>query len=569
MLPPQTLPVQIVSLCDHPMPKVRSRALHALAVHLHPQALPRLIAALDDRDWMARRSAIGGLAVLGDDEALARLEQLLDDSGEMVRAEAVTELAHTRAWQVTDQALGDKSHRVREALAASLAGRRDSTVSAIAEKLIADRAVTVQAAMLTATRGWPNSLAGDVLISGLTSRGGATRHGCRDELLRRWPTAQTLILDVESTLSESTQSEVAVADLRRRWHAEFGDTPPLAQATDTTAGPPLSPQLLRDADALLSRWVAAEQRGEPLEPTQAAWTSLATGPLVVEALGRLVSEHGRTIPNGLYEHVLPRLDSTFEVLSHMTSSDLNERRAAAGELRDRARTQPLSPLVVARLRQVLVYERDALVWQAVLIAIQSDHDQDAMTLASVALGHDQAMIRSQACQHITAAANSEYAHLLVDAITDTDQSVRRAALRGLAFPRSVDDVTPLLRFLADTDVTMRFEAARTLTIIGSPEGFSALERMAHHDDANVRRMVAELMGELAQSRFTATLVQMLDDESRVQRSALASLPSCAGDATPADIHDRGNSQSARVGIWQDWWAKSQPSGDGSLRAARR
>ena len=583
--PGQTLPVQIVSLCDHPRPKVRLRAIRALAVHHHRQAMPRLIAGLADRDWIVRRSAIASLALLGDDEAIGQLEQLLHDPGEIVRAEAVTALAHTSAWQLTAQALGDESRRVREALAASLAERRDSAAHSLAEQLVTDRAVTVQAAVLAATHDWPHNMAGDVLIGGLTSQAAATRHGCRDELLRRWPAAQALILDVESTLSGSHRSESALTDLRKRWHAEFGDAHALAQkavpAQDagTATNMSVSPELLRDVDALLSRYVAAERRGERDEPSLAAWTSLATAPHLLDALGLLVSEHGRTVPDALYDDVLPRLDSTFEVLGHIESNDPQQRRVAAGELRDRAATEPLSPLVVARLRQILVYERDALVWQAVLRAIGGDHYDHAMTLASVALGHDQPMIRRQACEHIAAAANASYAHLLVDALSDTDQSVRRAALRGLAFPRAVDDVTPLLRFMADTDVTMRFEAARTMTIIGSSAGLAALERMAYHNDANVRRMVAEAMGELAQPVFTATLVAMLDDETRVQRTALASLPACVGDATPAQVHDRGNSQAALVDIWQDWWAESRhsfqnaayerASFQGSLRAARR
>jgi hypothetical protein len=418
-------------------------------------------------------------------------------------------------------------------------------------------------------------MVGNVLITALTSRAGGTRRTSRDELLSRWPAAEASVLAVASMHADAVQSQAAAADLRRRWLADFGAAPTFAQdgteasSLEGASSTTVSPQLLRGAESQLDRWSEAEGRGESLEPLVSAWTSLADGPQVVAALEALVNEQRRELPDGLYELVLPRLDTTFELVAHFESSDTNKRRAAAGELRARAAARALSPLVVTRLSRALVYERDALVWQGVLSAIEGRRSDAAVTLASVALGHEQPMIRRQACEFFAATSDREHSYLLIDALTDPDQSVRRAALSGLAFPQSVDDVAPLVRFLADTDVTMRLEAARTLAVIGSSDGTAALRRMAYHEDANVRRRVAEVMGELARDAFVPSLVGMLDDESRVQRAALASLSECAGDSGPAEIHARGLGPVELAGIWQNWWQASGQRGYGALGAARR
>jgi len=102
---------------------VRRAAAEALGKLGDPQAVPALIQALGDSDSDVRAVAAEALGAIGDPQAVPALIQALGDSGWDVRraaAEALGKLGDPQAVPALIQALGDRSENVRFAAAWAL-----------------------------------------------------------------------------------------------------------------------------------------------------------------------------------------------------------------------------------------------------------------------------------------------------------------------------------------------------------------------------------------------------------------------------------------------------------------
>lgn len=75
----------IAALHDHPSPYVRGRVLAFLRHHDPEAALPRLLAALKDQDYIIRETAVDELDEMGTVEALPAIRPLLADPHPEVR----------------------------------------------------------------------------------------------------------------------------------------------------------------------------------------------------------------------------------------------------------------------------------------------------------------------------------------------------------------------------------------------------------------------------------------------------------------------------------------------------
>ncbi|MEZ6069804.1 MAG: hypothetical protein R3C10_05885 [Pirellulales bacterium] len=212
-----------------------------------------------------------------------------------------------------------------------------------------------------------------MLIAAVAGRTAQTRHAAREEMLLRLPETEPVVLQLDSLRPDSPQFAPTLSQLRTVWHERFASTAsnvnddPTAEAASaqSAAADTVSPQLLRDADALLARWVATPPQDASRARLLEEWSELARGSTVVAALEQLVSRHGRTVPADMYDSVLPRLDSTFDVLNQLGSVEVQQ-RARGAELRHRRKTatvaagrDPASPNVRLRTRRVGVAIRAA------------------------------------------------------------------------------------------------------------------------------------------------------------------------------------------------------------------
>ncbi len=165
--------------------------------------------------------------------------------------------------------------------------------------------------------------------------------------------------------------------------------------------------------------------------------------------------------------------------------------------------------------------------------------------------HPDARLRTQAISLLATSESDAAASVLVDALSDADESVQRVALAALGThtshrePRALDTVA---RVLSKTDAwSLRVLAAEALGRLGAPGGGSApsvaashLEQAALGDPyAMVREAALRALNAVdpPAARAVAQRLVASDPEPRVQESAKAILGT-ASPVTPADAAPR-------------------------------
>jgi HEAT repeat protein len=213
------------------------------------------------------------------------------------------------------------------------------------------------------------------------------------------------------------------------------------------------------------------------------------------------------------------------------AESVQDRRVAARELATQHSKSRLSDAALLRLRELLERETDALVWNDVLVLIESDGRVAAADLAAIAASHPQGDVRRRACGYFGEHPSPRAAEVLLNSLADEDASVVREAIRSLSKQPALSDLTPLTAILTSADSELRLEAAAALARLGSTQGIQALLRITHHPDPAIRRRAATALGD-AMSRSshqpiddalrqeaTAELTRLLDDQGGVRRAA--------------------------------------------------
>lgn len=136
------------------------------------------------------------------------------------------------------------------------------------------------------------------------------------------------------------------------------------------------------------------------------------------------------------------------------------------------------------------------------------------------------------------AGEPPYIALFVDNADDADAGVRAVSMRALANHGRPEHARVLIRGLGDTDRLVRWEAARGLQRLHSPEAVDPLLAMlgeAKEPDAAVRTEVATALGQYAEPRVVEALIAALDDPNlSVNLATQASLRTLTGQDLGAD-----------------------------------
>ena len=183
------LPDTVADLAADTDPRVRSEALFAVARRRHSRAKELLEGGLCDGDIHVRIAAIGAIGEWGDASARELILPLLDERSSMIRAAAVEALAKLGAESDVLAAAGDKSWRVRAAVAASLSEVHGSEAKEIAYRLLDDNSIEVQERLVTSAGNWPLAQGGPVLLSAMESDSPRTRKLAAERLASIWPSA--------------------------------------------------------------------------------------------------------------------------------------------------------------------------------------------------------------------------------------------------------------------------------------------------------------------------------------------------------------------------------------------
>lgn len=543
------LPAEVIDQRSHGDWRVRAAVLYLLGQHRPPRTHEYLEAALADYDWRVRAAAIAGLGLVGDEQTHRLLVELLADRSERIRAAAVDALAAAGQREKVLETAGDASWRVRCQVARALARWPEESSARVAQQLLADPSAEVQLAVVEALSAWPLERAGDLLLSAMDRPSLLTRQAAARSLAAQWPAAADFMPE-----APAERRREMLGELRRRLSAQLpgaGGTPPMGQAgagaSQTGAGSP-EPPATDAAVAAVWHLLAAED-----------YDALGRfGPALVPALERIVFEFHQPLPEPVYAEVLAPSEPVFAALEQLATGGLMERRRAAAQLAERAGKGPLPSLALERLVQLAAAERDVLVWQDALVVAASAGSQWAERLAYAGLSHPEPEVRRQACVLLADHPDPRHLRLLAPALEDRHPAVRLAAIRawGLSGRQAAIAPPAALRCLvASGSSAERFEAAVALARVGDPSGKAALERLSFDFDPDVRRRVAEVMGELGDAAFVPMLVRLLDDRASVARAALQSLPKVVGRDVAEQQAPPPADTTERIQRWRRWFER--------------
>jgi HEAT repeat protein len=495
---PGVLPAEVLDLRSDPDARVRAAVIELVAQVRPPQAREYVHSALQDNDLPVRVAAIAALGELGGTESQAALEKTLHTEGEVLRAAAVAALARIDAQQAVLDAAGDRSWRVRLAVAHALAHYPNPRAATLARRMLDDPSSGVQQAMIQAIAAWPLELAGPVLLEAMTRSSYLTRKTAAEQLASRWPAAQEFSVD-----GPLDRRAAILEQLRQRFRGEF----PSAQ--------------------------------------------------VMLTAGKATGDGACQPANYLAPLAVPERDAARAALDRLASSDALTRRRGARELADLSRRQALGSEVLSRLAPLGAKESDPLVWEDLLAAVATDGSQPATRLVYAAIAQPTAEIRRRACEHLAAYPEPQHATVLIAVLSDENDQVVMAAVRALRANGRLDDTSSLERLLTARNELVRLEAAATLTRLGHPAGLPALERLACSDDAVVRRQLATILGETTNPRVVPLLIRLLDDRPEIRRVALESLPKAAGSDIARSARQPAAGTSEQVALWKKWFEDQQ------------
>ncbi len=545
-----SLPEGFLALASDPDARVRAAALDVLVRQRHPEALASCSRATRDSDFQVRLAAIDGLGTLGDQASKTILrERLAEKLPPKIRGRIVAALATLGAHEELAKAAQDDAWQVRLAVAESVGEMSAQADAKLVAGLLDDSNRQVSQAMLQTVREWPLEQAGPPLLQALESEQEPVRKTIISELSTRWQPARQF-----SPVANQAARQQVLARLHKQWREDFSQ-PASAVGKQATAsaqptGQPFKAGMLDNVRHYL-KTAASPHASEELQRKYRA-ALLEMGPELMEVLEQEVRVRKQPLPKAVYTEVLPELSPVFAQVVQLSSDDVLVRREAADALAQQAQSGRLPVLAIERLAEVVIPETDPLVWRSVLTAIDSSDDLAARRLATAGLSHEASDVRRRSCVYLEHHPDPLAADALLGALTDADASVVLAALQAIGQYESLEHQLPIVRLLTSRDKMLRIAAGTTLVRLGNAEGHDALERAAQDEDARVRRLAVEAMGQTGDAHFIPVLMERLNDQLGVQRSALASLAQVHG----ADIGAGEDGESAnlaqQIRRWRKW-----------------
>ncbi|HVA49429.1 MAG TPA: HEAT repeat domain-containing protein [Pirellulales bacterium] len=546
------LPEAAADLRTDPDHRVRAATLGAMAARHHPFALDAARGGLTDYRLEVRLAAVAALGQIGGKEAQQALEGLERES-EVIRAAAVGALAKLGARDRVWAAAESPSWHVRQSVAAALVHWPDAGGALLARRLLADASIEVEKEVLATLAKWPLEVAGPVLLEAMGGNAYMARKSAAAQLAERWPPAREFTAD-----APGERRTAALSQLRQQWSGQFGIASlesMVPRGTEHSAVEvPLVPERIERARQIVQRLQQASPTGAAA--SEALGELAGFGPDLPRVLGQIVDEGRVVLPDAVYRQVLPKFGGQYEVIDRLLSTDVQQRRRAAGSLAAAAEQGPLNSVIVARLAELGTAEPDSLVWTGMLRAVAKDGREPAVRLAYAGLGHRAAEVRREAIEYLAAHSSPAHAPLILPALKDKNQAVVSAAVKALGHPGMLVDAGPLERLLVTNDRALRLALAESLIALGAPSGPQTLELLAHDTDIGTRRKAAQLMGSVGDRRYTETLIGLLDDTLGVRTAALASLPKVVGRDVAERPDDPPTSTLDRVERWKRWWQSS-------------
>jgi HEAT repeat protein len=530
---------------------------------------PALLALLTDPSWAVRRAVVAALANLGEPvvEGLCEVLQKHRDSEPRLAA-AVDALVASRADVdaplmalaqgenlpvVCDavQVLGRRRCRAAVPLLSELAAHADDNVSVGAiEALGRIGGVETVDPLIAAVEGhhfFRTFPAVDAL--GRTGDARAVRplRGLLSDPLYATEAARALgrtgqesaVAPLAELLVKPTDSLVrtaatALAELRERYEARFGDNPAMAralpEATDAALASSRIVQTMQGVGPSESASIARVLGwlGHPIGMTHLIAMVMEDDPVATAASGALRRLGRRAIPHLLAAirsgdstkrlRVLPLVgyaeDSIDDLLVCLEDPEADVRVRACEAL---ARLG--NPSAVNALFR-LIGDRDARVSQAAAAAIQSLGSLETKRLALEQARSNDTRTRRAALRIISYFGYPEGLEILIGAIDEEDEKIREAAIYGIPLIDDPKGTAALLEAASHASTRTRAAVMRALgQTEAQPAVVETLGRGLGDDDPWVRYYACQALGRLKVEKATEAIVRLMRDESGQVRVA--------------------------------------------------
>jgi HEAT repeat protein len=580
---PESLP----SLRHDPDPVLRQLFARWAALSGQDNAVVWLRDLCRDVEPAVHEQAVHGLGRVGDAAARDVLRQMARSETDRRRALVVAALA---CWGVDEirAYAGDASPQVREAVARSLTNHPGDAAQQMLKALLIDNSLEVQSAAVAAAATWPPESAVPILLEALRISAQRTRKQAQEAL--RTVVGEELSFPIEAPLAEREQAVWTWAR-EHGWKAE--------PVTPATAVPPpidralhaeqLEASLQMFFDASVG-WAVPTTTGDEspsanpqtvvgkAHPTE-AWDRLRAladagdVPLIERAL----SQRSGPAADAVVRDLLPQLSPLFAALEQLGERDIHARRRAALRLSQLAAEQPLSPLLLQKLRERLALEQDQLVWQSCMNAIQREGHPDAAQIALLATHSTWPDVRRLGVEYVGRHPSSASAAWLLPLLHDPQRSVRMAAIAAAArcghplvvdgFPAARDaPAQPGLRaLLTDADPELRTAALIAMATHRDEQACRELIRQTFDPHPATREQAVRAMGQTGQLRFVEPLLKLLWTEpaDAVKLAILSSLevlvPAENQPIPPTGLAASGSIDD-KIRSWTAWWAAARDSG---------
>ena len=559
--------------------RVRVEEVDVLARRAAPEDLAALVALLVEPSWAVRRAVVGALASIGapavpslvevltsqrDREArIAAAVDALAASSAPVEAEMVRLAEHADSAIVCDalQVLGRRRARDTVPLLATLARHEDDNVGVAAIEALGriggPETVDALVAAVEARNFFRTHPAIDALGRTGDVRAVAPLTGLLGDKLYAPEAARGLghtgdegaVVPLAQLLERGTDplvrtAAIALAELRERHQARFGDTPTLARALpDAVSGSDASARLVGVMPGVAPSELVAFARvfgwlGDPVAIEQLVALALEAAPVGTAAAEALRRTGGRATPILLARigagssaerlRLLPLVGYAFERIGDLVAclDDADpDVRVRACEALARAG----DPSAVGALFK-LIGDRDARVSQSAAAAIQSLGSLETKRLALEQARSGDLRVRRAAMRILSYFGYAESLDVLVAALEDEDEKMREAAINGLPLVEDPRAVTALLEASKHPVAKTRSVVMRALgQTENAPAIVEALHRGLADDDAWVRYYACQSLGRLRITDAVDAVVERIQDPSgQVRIAAVEALARLGG-----------------------------------------
>ena len=537
------MPEETIRGCADPVWQVRLEAVRLVTACPDPRALPAVLWCTRDQSKEVQAEAARALGALGGPGATARLTEMLNSPSEVVRTSVVDALANRRHMEGLWRARKDRSWRVRKRVVAGL-GR--CGMDAVRDKLarcLDDRSLYVQLEVVDVARRAPIGEAYPVLLEAVGRETYLVRQKAWDALRRHTP--KTLRFDVPANRPVRSKQLAEI----RAWWAEHGlgaPPPRTAPATPATRPTHLRTNVLAQ--------VALLGCADPEQARQALARLKGLGPAVIPVIEKDVLSRPEGAPSLVLSSLLPALSPSYQALRLLQSRQARQRQRGAqivGELEPPA---CVSPYVARRLADLLPAETDQLVWHYGLKALARDAPGLLPAPLKAGMRHKRTTVRRECLQW---AGRLQVKAATADAIAcldDTSRSVKMAAAAALGHLDATPAGPALRRALVSRDAHLRLIVATSLARLRQRDGITHLELALASPDPTIRRLAANVLGDVGDKSCLAALIRTLKDPRMdVRRQVLSSLEKLSKVTFRVDAKGRRLTTPQMVRQWQRWW----------------